>query len=203
MGNPKVSRKSVKEVSRNLPTILLPHRHRANFTFTPLPHSSKTHLTVSHPTSPTPQPFFSAILSDSKLTPFPLPVSTTWLSWPVSKWLMDGYVPTLIQPPLSSAQDEPEKAKSNLTKTNQTISAFSGSQGNKTLAFTPSSTGWSKLSYLEVKAPEGATSEEDWRGFGDGKGFPKFEVAKEGIIGGKGVRLTSFKMHIPAGAIVE
>ncbi|GAA5825397.1 hypothetical protein JCM5353_003616 [Sporobolomyces roseus] len=177
-------------------------KHRANFTFTPLPRSSKIHLTVSHPTSLTPQPFFSAVLSESKLTPCPLPVSTSWLSWSLSKWLMDVYTPTLIQPPLSSAQDEPEKAEFTLKQTNQTISAFTGSQG-KPLAFTPSSTGWSKLSYLEVKAPEGGTEEEDWQGFGDGKGFPRFVVAKEGIISGKGVRLTSFKMHIPAGIVVE
>ena len=115
---------------------------------------------------------------------------------------MDGYTPTLIQPPLSSAQDEPEKAESTLKETNQTISAFTGSQG-KTLAFTPSSAGWSRLSYLEVKALEGERSQEDWKGFGDGKGFPRFENAKEGIISGKGVRLTSFKMYIPAGVVVE
>jgi len=114
---------------------------------------------------------------------------------------MDGYTPTLIQPPLSSAQDEPEKAESTLSQTNQTISAFTGTQG-ETLAFTPSSTGWSKLSYLEVKVPEGETDEEDWKGFGDVKGFPRFEVAKEGIISGKGVRLTKFNMHIPGGVVV-
>jgi hypothetical protein len=115
---------------------------------------------------------------------------------------MDVYVATLIQPPLPSSQDEPEKAQSTLRETNQTIEAFTGSDG-KTLAFTPSSTGWSKLSYLEVKAPPEGGEGEDWSSFGDGKEFPKFQVAKEGIISGRGIRLTSFEMHIPGGVVVE
>ncbi|GAA5887476.1 hypothetical protein JCM16303_003430 [Sporobolomyces ruberrimus] len=179
-------------------------KHRAEFEFTPLsPDSSKMHLTVSHPTNP-PRPFFSAVLTDSKLTPFSMPVSTSWLSWPISRYFMDGYNATLIQPPLPSSLDEPDKARSTLEGTNQTIKAFTGSEG-RTLAFSPVSTGWSRLSYLEVRAPEGGSEggEEDWSGFGDGKGFPRFEVAKEGIISGRGVRLTSFKMHIPAGVVVE
>ncbi|GAA5914768.1 uncharacterized protein JCM6883_001084 [Sporobolomyces salmoneus] len=176
-------------------------KHRANFSFTPLaPNSSKIHLTVSHPTEPTPQPFFSAMLSDSNFTPFAIPVSTSWLSWPISRYFLDGYTATLIQPPLPSSVNEPEKARLSLKETNQTVEVFVGSDG-KTLAFTPTSIGWSKLSYLEAKAPEGG-NDEDWTSFGDGKGFPKFQVAKEGILGGKGVRLTSFDMHIPGGVVV-
>jgi len=115
---------------------------------------------------------------------------------------MDGYVATLIQPPLPSSQDQPEKAHSTLEETNQTIEAFTGSDG-KTLAFTPSSTGWSKLSYLEVRAPNEGGEGVDWSSFGDGKGFPNFQVAKEGIISGRGIRLAKFKMHIPGGVVVE
>ncbi|GAA5992764.1 hypothetical protein JCM5350_003379 [Sporobolomyces pararoseus] len=177
-------------------------KHRAIFSFTRLD-SKRTHLTVSHPTEPSPRPFFSAVLVDSKLTPFSIPVSTSWLSWSIARPFMDGYVATLIQPPLPSSQDEPEKAQSTLKETNQTIEAFTGSDGN-TLAFTPSSTGWSRLSYLEVEAPAGREEEEgeDWSSFGDGKGFPKFQVAKEGTISGRGIRLTSFEMHIPGGVVV-
>lgn len=195
-------------MSSKLPTHKTFSRHRAIFSFTPLSNDlSKVHLTVSHPTEPAPRPFFSAVLADSKLTPFAIPVSTSWLSWPISKYLMDGYIATLIQPPLASSADEPDKARALLPETNQTLEAFTGSDG-KTLAFTPSSVGRSKLSYLEVRAPESScdadssTDASDWNGFGDGKGFPKFKVANEGIISGKGVRLTKFDMHIPGGVVV-
>ncbi|GAA6021087.1 hypothetical protein JCM11491_004411 [Sporobolomyces phaffii] len=181
-------------------------KHRAKFAFTPLtPDDSRIHLTVSHPTEPFPRPFFSAVLVDSQLTPFSLPVSTSWLAWPISRYLMDGYVPTLIQPSLPSSKDHRgvDTARSILGETNQTVEAFTGSDG-KTLAFTPASKGWSKLSYLEVRDPEGASSSgHDWTSFGDGKGFPRFQVAREGIISGRGIRLTTFEMHIPGGLVVE
>jgi hypothetical protein len=54
-----------------------------------------------------------------------------------------------------------------------------------------------------VKAPPEGGEGEDWSSFGDGKEFPKFQVAKEGIISGRGIRLTSFEMHIPGGVVVE
>ncbi|GAA5928852.1 uncharacterized protein JCM15063_003985 [Sporobolomyces koalae] len=179
-------------------------KHRAEFSFDRIANSSRVHITVSHPTKPTPEPFFSAILGESRLTPLPIPVKTSWLSWPVSRYFLDGYKACLIQPPLLSTTDLEDQASklSVLTKTNQTVHALTGSAG-KTLAFTPSASGWSRLSYIEVKRPAGGDEDKDWSGFGDGIGFPKFAVAKEGIISGKGVRLPTFSMHVASGVVVK
>ncbi|GAA6059268.1 hypothetical protein JCM10212_006661 [Sporobolomyces blumeae] len=192
-------------------------KHRANFSFEPVAGSpSKTHLKVSHPSSPS-TPFFSAILCDSKVTPFAIPVSTKWLEWKVAKWLINGYEPTLIQPPLPSAllkstrgegADASERGLEYLQETQQTLEAIVGTDG-QTLAFTPVSSGRSRLSYLESARPprtEGSGDRDqadEWTGFGDGVGFPKFEVTKAGILGGRGVHLVSFEMHIPAQVRVE
>lgn len=224
-------------------------KHRADFSFDPVKgHPSKLRLTVSHPrrndstdsSTERARPFFAANLSDSKVTPFALPVRTSWLEWSISRWLMDGYEATLIQPALSSSVDvraqvdagtgsdehAREAAKGQLAyleETDQTVDAFTGSSG-ETLAFTPTATGWGKLCYLESLAsiePRSDTTSssetdrlgaegegrvggevDEWSGFGDGVGFPKFKVAQEGLIPGRGVHLTSFEMHIPAKVVV-
>ncbi|GAA5887376.1 hypothetical protein JCM5296_007117 [Sporobolomyces johnsonii] len=184
-------------------------KHRADFSFTRVSSSpSKTLVTLSHPTTPA-TPFFRAVLSNSKLTPFALPVSTSWLDWRLSRWLMSGYRATLVQPPLSSSADlavlHPDKLATAENVTGQNPDTLTGTAG-KSLAISPRATGWSRLACIEVAPPpvEGVGgAEEDWSGFGDGKSFPTFEVTKEGPIAGRGVHLPSFEMVFPEAVEVK
>ncbi|GAA6027122.1 hypothetical protein JCM8097_002408 [Rhodosporidiobolus ruineniae] len=173
-------------------------KHRGVFSFTTLS-PSRTLLTVSHPSSPS-SPFFRAILADSRLTPFAMPVNTTWLSWRLSRWLMDGYTAEIFQPALPFASEADEEKKASVQATGQALEALVGSE--ETYRLSPPSKGWSRLAYLEEAPPEEGEGGKDWSGFGDGVGFPRFKVAVEGPLKGRGVHLTSFTMGFPVGTVV-
>ncbi|GAA5824066.1 hypothetical protein JCM11251_001507 [Rhodosporidiobolus azoricus] len=150
-------------------------KHRAIFTWSTSP-SGSTVLSLSHPSSPT-YAFFRISLSNSFLTPIPIPASTSMLDWPLSRWLMDGYVAELYQPPLTGALESGDEEKVEAVKaTGQDAEAMIGSPHVFTLK--PEARGWARISCVEPVKDVG--DGKDWNGFGDGTSFPRFSPAKEG-----------------------
>ncbi|BGO94126.1 hypothetical protein NBRC10512_002899 [Rhodotorula toruloides] len=170
-------------------------KHRAEFSFTPSTTSrGSTLLTVSHPSSPS-QPFFRCLLRDSRATPFALPVSTTWLDWRISQSLMSGYEAALVQPPVPAASSTSSATLEVLKESGQNVHALVAS--DKTYVVEPAASGWSKLTTMEPAPEDGA--DEDWSGFGDGKGFPKFKLWSNKL----NVHMTSFRMSFPVPEVVD
>lgn len=155
-----------------------PRRHTALFSWTPSSPGG-TLLTISHPSSPS-SPFFRCLLRDSALTPFSVHIRTSWLEWRLSKWLMQGYSAWLYQPALQGVHGAEEEKVKKARETGQNLEALVGSE--EAYRFTPPATAWSRLAKIEVAPPMDGKEEEDWSGFGDGVGFPKFRVATEGAL---------------------
>ncbi|GAA5867282.1 hypothetical protein JCM8547_003147 [Rhodosporidiobolus lusitaniae] len=172
-------------------------KHRAIFTWTDAPNGG-TLVSVSHSSSPS-SPFFRAILRNSALTPFSIPISTSMLQWRLSKALMHGYQAKLYQPPLSGAFEVSEDKREEAKKAGQNPDALVGNKNAYTLE--PTAKAWSRIVLIEVAPAE--KGKEVLTGFGDGVRFPEFKVAVEGPLKGRGVHLTSMKMNFPHGVVVQ
>ncbi|GAA5977846.1 hypothetical protein JCM11641_006089 [Rhodosporidiobolus odoratus] len=175
-------------------------KHRASFKWSELPRGG-TLVEVSHPTSPN-SSFFRAVFSNSALTPFAVPVSTSWFDWPIARWLLSGYEGAIYQPSLTGVSETSDRDKVESTKkTGQDLDALVGSR--HTYSLKPSSTGRSRITTVEVAPSVEGKETEDWSEFGDGDGFPRFKPAKEGPLRGRGVHLTDIKMSFPLPVTVQ
>jgi hypothetical protein len=155
------------------------------------------------------------------------------MEWRVSKWLLSGYSAWLYQPPLEGLVGASEEKLRSVEATGQNLEALVGSQ--EAYRFTPPSSAWSKVAKIEAFLPpstegegdERAEEKEDWSGFGDGVGFPKFRVAREGTshslllplcfcsckltllplttgpLRGRGLRFTDLMMQFPLPIVVQ
>lgn len=153
-------------------------RHRADFIFShPDGQPHVTLVEVSLPADDTaggtPQPIFRCTLGDSSLTPFTMPISTSWLDFPFINRMLQGYQATLYQPPLPPHEDDRARTAT-----------------KETFLVKPSANGRSRLAWL---APAPSQSDIDWIGYGDGVHFPKFEPYSLRL----NFHLTSFEMHFP------
>lgn len=139
---------------------------------------------MAHPASPD-KPFFRAVLRPSKLTPFALPLHTSWMDLSVTRLMTSNFLAELTQPPIPPAEaivSAEEKAKG----MGEELDWLVGSEGR--LKVKPEATGYARVS--KICAEKG--TEEEWGGFGDGVGFPKFAP-----VAGRGVEFTEFSMTFP------
>lgn len=169
------------ELTSELP----PPEHQAVFSFTPLPADpAATLCTVAYPSSPS-VPFFRAVLRPSRLSPFQLPVRTSWVDSWIARSLTGGFPAQLVQPPLPApAAIAGAEAKARSKK--EEVDWLVGSVGRFTVK--PDANGWGKLA--SIRCEKG--TEAEWRGFGDRVGFPEVSV-----VAGKGLELTQFSMDFP------
>ena len=133
-------------------------RHLATFTFAPVS-PSKTHLTVSDPDS---TPFFQALIRDgARLSPS-IPVRTSWLETRLARCICKGRAFEFLQLPLPALEGF----------------ELEGQPVQDALKVKPSATSWATVSTLT------SVERDEWIGFGDGVGFPRF-----GVYTGLGARI--------------
>ncbi|GAA5877072.1 hypothetical protein JCM3774_002834 [Rhodotorula dairenensis] len=147
-------------------------KHRADFNFSSDPADpASTSVRVSLP-PPDPassiSPFFACRLRNSALTPFCVPVATTWLDSVLAQKLTRNYEPALLQPPLPAA----EAAKVSVQ------GATSHANGAETASATtylvkPVSKGWARLARIDPLSQEHTGTHLP--GYGDGDAFPQFQ----------------------------
>jgi hypothetical protein len=162
--------------------------HQAIFDFSPIEgHDGTTRVTVAHSNSPH-EPFFQAVLSDSRLTPFSMPVSTSWVDSAITRALTGNYKAQLVQPPLPSAV-EAEDGKLHASGTAQDPSWLVGTQ--KSWLVKPVSTGRSRLCSIRPwgDVASGEAGREGY--FGDGESFPRFQPKFNNY----GLHLVNFNMQ--------
>ncbi|GAA5898824.1 hypothetical protein JCM8208_005405 [Rhodotorula glutinis] len=170
-------------------------KHRAEFDFQ-TSSSGRTTLSVSHPSSPS-TAFFRIALRHSRLTPLSIPIRTSWLSTRLARACMAGYEPALVQPPLPAADDGDDQG------TGQLAEALVAS--DEAYRVEPSAAGWARAVVVEPlpddEAVEGkdGSSGRDWSGFGDGEGFPRFEVYGARL----NLHVRRLEMAFPVPSVVE
>lgn len=170
-------------------------RHRADFDFQ-TSSTGRTTLSVSHPASPS-SPFFRIALRPSRLTPLSIPIRTSWLSTSLARACMAGYEPALVQPPLPAAEEGDDQG------TGQRADALVRSE--KAYRVEPTAAGWARAvvvePFPEQDAVEGkdGLSARDWTGFGDGEGFPRFEVYGARL----NLHVRQLEMGFPVPSVVE
>lgn len=124
-------------------------------------------------------------MTDSRLTPFPVPVSTSWVDSRLLRAITGDYQAQLVQPPLPSATDSKDSERQ-AAATGQDPAWLIGTQ--KTWLVKPESTGQSVLCNLEIAGDQLGGQQA---GFGDGDSFPRFKAT----FGNRGIHLTTFKMQ--------
>ncbi|GAA5944914.1 hypothetical protein JCM3775_001100 [Rhodotorula graminis] len=170
-------------------------KHRAVFDFQ-ISSSGRTTLSVSHPSSPS-TPFFRIAFRPSRLTPLSIPIRTSWLSTRLARVCMAGYEPALVQPPLPAAEEGDDQG------TGQRADALVASE--QPYRVEPSAAGWARAvvveAFPEEEEGEGkdGSSGRDWSGFGDGEGFPHFEVYGARL----NLHVQGLEMGFPVPSVVE
>lgn len=106
---------------------------------------------------------------------------------------MSGYEAALVQPPLPAASSAPASALEPSKESGQDALVSS----SDTYIVKPVASGWSRLATIEPAPSDSA--DEDWSGFGDGKGFPKFALWSKKL----NVHMTSFRMSFPVPEVVQ
>lgn len=170
-------------------------RHRADFDFQ-TSSTGRTTLSVSHPASPS-SPFFRIALRPSRLTPLSIPIRTSWLSTSLARACMAGYEPALVQPALPAAKAGDDQG------TGQRADALVRSE--KAYRVEPTAAGWAMAVVVEPFPEQEAvedndgSSARDWTGFGDGEGFPRFEVYGARL----SLHVRQLEMGFPVPSVVE
>lgn len=177
-------------------------RHRGIFSFTRTGPSS-TLITVAHPTSPS-KPYFRTLVRDSRATPFPLPISTSWLSLGAIKPLLAGYAPSLVQRPLPAASASAGISAGRLEELRQTgqrADAFVACPEPLRVDF--AATGRVRIAVVEpapLSDGAGPGGEGDDEGeFGDGVAFPRLRPYSRGL----NFHMTSFDMDLAKGIVLK
>ncbi|KAM0787840.1 hypothetical protein ACM66B_003893 [Microbotryomycetes sp. NB124-2] len=163
-------------------------KHLANFQFGPIDGDKQSiRVTVAHPSSSS-SPFFRAVLTQSRLTPFAFPISTSMIDSVFARQLTRGFVFQLVQPALPDPTSVAQ-ASVKATADGEELSWLVDS--SKTFIVKPVSSGKAKLCW--IVPDERDAGGKAMIGFGDGKGFPSFKP----VLGGRGSHLLSFDMVFP------